>query len=367
MQQEYQNQRLSNLMRTYGCSRSNNITIFFEEGYHKYHGDTLHLILKSLENDPCNRLHYTYTSRKIVQWKGEDKHDIRADMFKQLTDSEQREFQRLQTDFVDNLLQRSKRQQHVKNEGHNHQVLLLFHASFIEHGIDKAIRELQENTDWTVILICPLFCLLYEGIPPNQVVPFTSEAVQHVADLVRNPTFNKFKVLRYTKLRHANLACMSNVTVHFSYDICNFGLLERVAILFANTRNNSKIAFESHGLYWPRFIEYSFRDYDNVLLEKENRLALTIKTNQVFLTNIKLPKDVLCRPGTRKHVIFYMAPPRNGNIITSLNHTEYYKSIQKSCSMEFHELTIKTDFPFSRLSRDFINEVVNAACFVSNP
>ena len=355
MQQENQIKRVSNLRTTFGCLRSNNITIFIRDGFPEYIDKNLHLIFKTLDDDPCNTLHYSYTARKIVRWEGEEKHDLRADMFRTLTDSEQREFSNWQNQFVEGALKQLG-QQHNEEKGHTRQMLLLF-QSVVTEDFGKAIRKLQENADWTVIIICGLICPDYEGIPVNQIVPLPIDNIHRVRDLVRNPSFNIFKLLRYTKSRIAHLTCMSNMTIHYSIDgNPTFNLLEKVAMISASN-NESKLVLDQrlmvNNLFWSRFIEYSFRDYGNVLLERDG-LAKTVKTNQVFLTNALLLKDVLCRPGTRKHVIFYIAVP------FTTDDVEYYKSIQNSCSMEFEKLTIKTGILYPR---DLINDVQKASCF----
>ena len=298
--QQYRSSRESPLLKTFGCVKKRNIFVVSSLG------DNYERLLQNLD-DPCHTLFYfTFHEKRFVHWKyGEDSslqfinHQSIINLY--MSNSEYLEV-------IENL-----HNQQFNGDSSTKQIFLIEFTGRMmlmmewNRDILNALLALDQVPQWSVIMHCER-CPPVPGFPLNRIIPsvssFDKNDLIKLIDLVKNPNFNKIKLLKNMKLNDKKLTHLANTTIHIGdYYVLPHGLVEHAALISFNTQGmGTKIVL--HQPYLPFNSEY----WDSFMSEKgltNSNIQVEMPASYVVFDEVKKICERLNGNEKQNIVVFY--------------------------------------------------------------
>ena len=328
--------------------------------------DTLKLI-----EDPCHTIHFfSPTLRKLVPRKNDDEIESRG-IYDRSTPEPDNYYQLtlMQNNAIENFRNEPCDDGKLLAKDVSKRCIVLIVSNIFKEDRKSLLQSLEKESQWKVVISCQNnFCPIIKGIPATQMIllnPINLKQKLHtLREVIRNPTFDRLKFAKYSKLDHVNLSCMFNTTVYVYGMKLTTELLEKAVLITSNTRDlTSKIVFKTHigNVY---FVIGRLENTNVSIISDEEPSDETdkSKTNEVIIADDFPPIDFLCSHGTNKSVLLFL----------TINYPkEKYLEIKKKCKKRFKGLSINVKevvpdhhfgISFDR-ENHFIDDVTNTACF----
>ena len=185
--------RGSPLLESYGCLEYINITVIVG---HIEKVDILEGQFKKLKDSPCVAIYYySRSSRKAHKWNHQLIFADLKEYYNPIEDTIQ--------DFILNtpFHQREKISEY-EGTSKTKNILLIYVAALFntENKVWKTIDSLETSSSWNVIVICHLFCPVFQNVPNHRIlfgVISDQEILNRLPGIIRNPDFNAFELERH--------------------------------------------------------------------------------------------------------------------------------------------------------------------------
>ena len=252
----------------------------------------------------------------------------------------------------------------------NH-ILIFFQAQRnVADGVLSALEELDNKTDWDVILVCsPRYCLKSQRININKIIP-EFMGTRELMGVVRNPNFNRFEYLKHVKLHDNNdrlRKCLGHKNVHIVIaDIIPYmplKLLENIALLVYNTKHMTGTKIHLHvedrlTKFWTYFMEKNgLNKYENFVFNQDGFY-------EKFFDSVK-------QPTTNHSYLVFDAPPYQQNQICNTvrgrksfvffsSYTDNWSSCVDQLKRTEKRLVIVKDYQY--IYENLIEEIFRVSC-----
>ena len=251
----------------------------------------------------------------------------------------------------------------------NH-ILIFFQAQRdVADGVLSALEELDNKTDWDVILVCsPQYCLESQRININKIIPEFVET-KELMGVIGNPNFNRFEYLKHVKL-HENddrlEKCLGHKNVHIVVALISdvpLKMLESIALLVYSTKHMTGTKIHLHvedrlTTFWTYFMEKNgLNKYENFVFNQDGFY-------EKFFDSVKQP--------TTNHSYFvFDAPPSDQNQICNTvrgrksfvffsSYTDNWSSCVDQLKRTEKRLAIVKDYQY--IYENLIEEIFRVSC-----
>ena len=270
----------------------------------------------------------------------------------------------------------------------NH-ILIFFQAQRnVADGVLSALEELDNKTDWDVILVCsPRYCLKSQRININKIIPEFMET-RELMGVVRNPNFNRFEYLKHVKLHDNNdrlRKCLGHKNVHIvivNIPDVPLKMLENIALLLYNTKHMIGTKIHLHvdrqsfvTTFWKYFLEKNgFNEYENFVFNADGMYrkffdsVKQLTTNHSYLV-FDAPQNLqnlICnRVRGRKSFVFFTSYPQWSSCVDRLERTE--KRLVAESIVVHVEGFVRVDLDaiakgYQYVYENLIEEIVRVSC-----
>ena len=352
---------INTLASIFGCTERKNVTVF---GTSHVDRNEFQRMMKYL-NAPCSPVFIFVPSlMKVLAWK----EDFNLEINKE---------EHLETvEYMED---------HARREGEIEfmQILLIFVdiQKQMTGRYLKTLELLNSANNWFVIVVCNQhkLCPTSQHIPINQIVPtpvynqggkIPKATLSSIRDLVKNPKFNKFALLKFTKLENTNvdgLKCLDRKFIHIfmQHVSLELQLMEKIAKLshnvFSNGLDTEIILYLNYDAFWDHFMVKNGLENTNIRFVYGDHFGTLMrtfaqKTDDVYVIenqNGEYESDICTRPRQsiqgRKSFVFY-----------STKKSEW----GDKCKQVLTKVSFKRMLHFQR-DDSLLEEVIKASCMGS--
>ena len=351
----------SSLSGIYGCLETTNVSVLVEE----YAGrDRLlkfafrlnDLVLDYLKNPCTNVFFYSYDSQKFAEWNEKQSNVFEAGSFDPTRKNT--------VEIIENL-----REQDSKDTNSKQILLYMRYILQFDEEISEKLGLLDAEPNWNVILVChPSRCPLNNLIPIHRIVPmeypYPYITIRNdIKNLIENPDFNKFELLRHTQLEDKRLKCLAgkNIYVFLSYSASYaIKLFEEIALLLSSTRNmNTKIIMRGNvENFWLLYTKENKISSERFIMTIESRYTIkqmikdTIRDTTTGIYTIQGGgKDIVCShySTSRRH---------KSAVVYTFGGGEF----AQNCTRSFEKISVRN----GEIGENWFEDVLSAACFLKD-